>query len=162
MPKPTTVITTGRENPGVRNASWNRKREGVQDIGAMAGVGDHWVEPDKTRDDVGEARVVEKVETVTAAIHAPQPTIFENVETGHTVVINATVGSCHSCYRPPQQVAVIVEVGSIRICDDCAMKAVDLIQAELPRRRLRLAMERLLAGEVTETLVVEIERLSGG
>jgi hypothetical protein len=46
------------------------------------------------------------------------------------------------------------------ICGRCVERLVDALRAELPRRRLRLAMERLAAGTVSIETVEAVERLA--
>lgn len=55
--------------------------------------------------------------------------------------------------------AILVTVGRVVLCDACVMAAVDAVRAEMPRRRLRLAMERLAAGTVSIETVEAIERM---
>jgi hypothetical protein len=55
--------------------------------------------------------------------------------------------------------ALLVTVGRAVLCDGCVMQAVDAVRAEMPRRRLRLAMERLAAGTVSIETVEAIERM---
>jgi hypothetical protein len=47
------------------------------------------------------------------------------------------------------------------VCAQCVERLVDAVRAELPRRRLRLAMERLAAGTVSIEMVEAVERLAG-
>lgn len=58
--------------------------------------------------------------------------------------------------------AALVTVGRAVLCDACVMTAVDAVRAEMPRRRLMLAMERLAAGTVSIETVEAVERLVSG
>jgi hypothetical protein len=46
------------------------------------------------------------------------------------------------------------------VCGACVERLVDAMRLELPRRRLRLAMERLMAGSVSIEMVEQIEKLA--
>lgn len=162
-------VTMARPNPGVQKANWNQARAGVQDIGAMAGVGDHWVEPARTRDDhEGDARVVEKVEPLAAPERGRHDDLAGMLEQkpvynpGRLDLTPDPVSRCLLCERSEPECAVLVELHSGHICDQCTEEAIDLVKQELPKRRLRLAMERMLAGQVSIETVEMIERMSGG
>jgi len=68
--------------------------------------------------------------------------------------------TCAGCGRAAADVAVLVTVRRIVVCDECVMAAVDAVQQEMPRRRLRLAMERLAQGPVTAEMLEVVERLA--
>ena len=51
---------------------------------------------------------------------------------------------------------------SPQVCAACIERLIDALRAELPRRRLRLAMERLAAGTVSIEMVEAVERLAAG
>lgn len=164
---PETRYSTGRENPGLRNSTWARKREGLQDIQEIARAPE-WVEPMRTRDDIGETRVVEKVEPLNASPNPPlvmpdhPPMDLSPGSLNYLVPPQpiAEVATCLLCQRAEAECAVLVELHSGHICDQCTEEAIDLVKQELPKRRLRLAMERMLAGEVTPEMVERIERLA--
>lgn len=56
--------------------------------------------------------------------------------------------------------ALLVTVGRVVLCDACVMLGVDAVRDELPRRRLRLAMERLAAGPVSLEMLATIEAMA--
>ena len=47
------------------------------------------------------------------------------------------------------------------VCGACVERLVDAMRLELPRRRLRLAMERLMAGSVSIETVEAVEKMAG-
>lgn len=56
----------------------------------------------------------------------------------------------------------IAKVNEISVCGSCVERLMEATRAELPRRRLRLAMERLAAGAVSLDVVEQIEKLAAG
>ena len=79
---------------------------------------------------------------------------------------------CILCGRSDKDAAILVdgrdedmaELGHVghKVCDKCIERLIDRLRTELPRRRLRLAMERLASGEVTPEMLKIIEDLSSG
>lgn len=169
-------VTMARPNPGIRNANWNKPRDGMQDIQEIAGARE-WVEPARTRDDhEGDARVVEKVAPLANAvpdreimpvIHRPSAEDVGQIiersvyNPGRLDLTPDPVARCLLCGRKEPECAVLVELHSGHICDQCTEEAIDLVKQELPKRRLRLVMERMLAGQVTPEMVAEIEKMMG-
>lgn len=47
-----------------------------------------------------------------------------------------------------------------RVCDKCVERLMTRLHSEIPKRRLRLALERMMAGEVSAETVEAVERLA--
>ena len=73
---------------------------------------------------------------------------------------------CILCFATEAKADILIQ-GSVQpgghlVCGACIERLIDFLQQELPRRRLRLAMERLASGEVTPEMLRIIEDLSSG
>ena len=71
-----------------------------------------------------------------------------------------------SCCGRGEDVDVLVKAPgpepAHKICGTCVEALVDTLRAELPRRRLRLAMERMMAGPIDAATVEAVEKMAGG
>ena len=76
---------------------------------------------------------------------------------------NSTEPMCRVCgaTEPSEVVVRIEKINEVALCGACIELLVDALRAELPRRRLRLAMERLASGTVSIEMVEQVERLAG-
>ena len=77
---------------------------------------------------------------------------------------NSTDPMCGCCgATEASEIIVRIEITEpVSLCGACIELLVDKLRSELPRRRLRLAMERLASGEVTPEMLKIIEDLSSG
>ena len=92
----------------------------------------------------------------------PHDSTLSNGETGQHVVKFSFCLFCGSSDKDdiliPGYPAPTAD--TTRVCGQCIERLIDALRAELPRRRLRLAMERLAAGTVSIEMVEQIERMA--
>ena len=97
--------------------------------------------------------------------HAAHDSALSNGSIGQ-LAVNPTQGAaCMFCDRTEASDTLIPGFpdggADYLVCGACVERLVDAMRAELPRRRLRLAMERLAAGTVSIEMVEAVERLVG-